>query len=68
MSWLADKTQIALGFVGEIADFLQPLLVAICIIGIYCRMFGAKEVGAKMSSLSFFGYLILKVISNVYGK
>lgn len=67
-TWLEDKFKLLLTGVGIAADGLQPILVVLCIIGIYMRMFGAKESGTKMSSLSFFGYLVLKVITDVYGK
>lgn len=67
-NWIEGGIKIILGDVAEFADSLYPIFVVVCLIGVYVSMAGDKRKGARMSSLSFLTYLIVKVMSNVYGK
>lgn len=67
-SWVEGGIKIILGDIAGFADSLYPISVVVCLIGIYVSMTGDKRKGARMSSLSFLTYLIVKVMSNVYGR
>lgn len=68
LEWLDKGIVTVLGDIAEFADSLYPVFVITCLIGIYLKMFGAEEKGAKMSSISLLSYLIVKVMANVCGK
>lgn len=64
--WLEKSIFTIIGDIAIFAEGIYPLFVVVCLLGIYVSMAGDKEKGARMSSLSFLSYLIIRVMANVY--
>ena len=63
--WIDKSIATIISDIGSFGASLYPILIIICIIGVYLTMAGAKENGIKLSSLSFIIYLLMKVMSSV---
>lgn len=68
LGWVEGGIRAMLGDIAVFADNLYSLFVIVCLIGIYLSMIGDKEKGARISSISFLSYLIVKVMADVYAK
>jgi len=51
---------------AELVEHFYNVFVIVAIIGVYFIMFGDKKTGTKITSLSFFSYLILRSVIGAY--
>lgn len=66
IKWLIDKLGTLLTVVGSgigiATNELTPIFIVVAMIGVLLTMMGNKKWGTKLSSLSFFIYLLFKVV------
>lgn len=62
VTWLVKNVVV---LICDYGTELDPVFALVAILGIFCIMAGFRKIGTKMTSTSFFGYIVCKVVSEI---